>query len=150
MPRSEPPSKRAGGDETVRVDASVAIGWVHPGQATPATQRLLASVRQGTLIEAPALWPLEVANVLLVLVRHRKLTEAERLSSLNWLERLAVKIDHEMAHLAFTTVSELASRHSLSSYDAAYLELCLRRGLPLGCKDGPLKEAAGKCGVTVL
>ncbi len=123
---------------------------VHPGQATAATQRLLASVREGTPVEAPALWPLEVANVLLVLVRRRKLTEIERLSSINWLNRLSIKIDYEMAHLAFTTISQLASKYSLSSYDAAYLELCLRRGIPLGCKDGPLKDAAGRCGVTVL
>jgi predicted nucleic acid-binding protein len=54
-----------------------------------------------------------------------------------------------MASLAFTTLSELATAHNLSVYDAAYLELAQRRKLVLGCKDGPLREAARRCGVSL-
>ena len=131
-------------------DASVAIGWVHPGQATAGTERMLEAVAAGATIEVPALWLLEVANALLVLVRRRKLSDAERLTALGWLHGLRVKLDHDMAMLGLTTLSELASRHALSVYDAAYLELAQRRRLPLGCKDGPLRTAAKRCGVRVL
>ena len=132
------------------VGASVAIAWVHPAQATAETNRLLGSVESGAVVEAPALGPLEVANALLVLVRRGKLKNSERTMALNSLHRLSVKLDYEMATHAFTIVSKLAADHSLSVYDAKYLELCLRKNLPLGCKDGPLREAADKCGVKVL
>ena len=59
-------------------DASVAIGWVHPAQATRETSAMLDAIESGSIVEVPALWPLEVANALAVLVRRRKLTEGER------------------------------------------------------------------------
>ena len=126
-------------------DASVGIAWVHPAQATPQTEALLEAVYNGAVVEAPALWPLEVANALLVLVRRKKLSADERQRSLVALQNLAVELDHEMSSLAFTKLSTLASEHRLSIYDAAYLELALRKKLPLGCKDGPLRAAAKRC-----
>jgi predicted nucleic acid-binding protein len=131
-------------------DAAVALGWVHPGQATPHTERLLDAVGAGAVIEVPALWPLEVANALTVLVRRGKLTDAERQTALGWLKALPLRVDHEMATLAFSTLSSLAAEHDLSVYDATYLELAQRRRLPLGCKDGPLRKAAARRGVTLL
>lgn len=130
-------------------DASVAIGWVHPGQATNHTDAMLDAIAQGATLEVPALWPLEVANALTVLVRRRRLTEAERRAGLGWLRGLPLRIDHEMASLAFSRLSELASAHHLSVYDAAYLELAQRRQLVLGCTDGPLRKAARQSGVTL-
>jgi hypothetical protein len=73
-------------------DASVAIAWVHPAQATAETQAMLQSVRAGALLHVPALWPLEVANALLVLTRRRKLSAAERRVALGWLEGLSFPI----------------------------------------------------------
>ena len=129
------------------VDASVVVAWVHPAQATPETEAMLQAVSDGAVVEVPALWPLEVANALVSLTRRSRLTEDERAKALGWLRALPVKLDHEMASLGFTKLSELASEYTLSVYDAAYLELALRRKLPLGCKDGPLREAAKKAGV---
>jgi len=129
------------------VDASVAVSWVHPAQATVDTEALLDAVAEGALLEVPALWPLEVSNALTVLVRRRKLSEGERQAAFRWLHGLAVRVDHEMATLAFSTLAGLASTHQLSVYDATYLELAQRRGLPLACKDGPLMDAARRCGV---
>jgi predicted nucleic acid-binding protein len=130
-------------------DASVAIGWVHPAQATADTAAMLEAIAGGATLEVPALWPLEVANALLVLVRRRKLTEGERQAGLGWLRGLPVRIDHEMASVAFSRLSELAAAHQLSVYDAAYLELAQRRKLSLGCKDGPLRKAAKPAGVSL-
>jgi predicted nucleic acid-binding protein len=134
---------------TFIADASVAIGLVHPAHATKETDGMLDAITEGAVVEVPALWPLEVANALSVLARRRKLTDQERQSALGWLRGLPLKLDHEMASLAFTTLSELASVHKLSVYDAAYLELAQRRKLVLGCKDGPLRAAASRCGVSL-
>lgn len=130
-------------------DASVAIGWVHPAQATTQTAAMLDAIADGATLEVPALWPLEVANALIVLVRRRKLTEDERQAGLGWLRGLRVRVDQEMSELAFSRLSELAAAHQLSVYDAAYLELALRRTLVLGCKDGPLRAAARHAGVNL-
>jgi predicted nucleic acid-binding protein len=123
-------------------DASVAIGWVHPAQATSGTAAMLDAIEGGAVLEVPALWPLEVANALTVLVRRRKLTQEDRQTGLGWLRGLPLRIDYEMASLAFSKLSELASAYRLSVHDATYLELAERRGLALGCKDGPLRTAA--------
>ena len=128
-------------------DASVAVGWVHPAQATSQTAAMLDAIADGAILEVPALWPLEVANALMVLVRRRKLNEDERQSALGWLRGLRVRLDHEAAALALSRLSELAAAHDLSVYDAAYLELAQRRTLVLGCKDGPLRKAAKRAGI---
>jgi predicted nucleic acid-binding protein len=125
-------------------DASVAVGWVHPAQTTTETAAMLDALADGA-----TLWPLEVANALLVLVRRRKLTEDERLTGLGWLRGLPVRIDAEAASLAFSRLSELAAAHQLSVYDAAYLELAERRKLPLACIDGPLRKAAKQARVNL-
>ena len=135
--------------EAFVADASAAIGWVHPSQATPATATMLDAIVEGATVEVPALWPLEVANALTVLRRRRKLTEDERQAALGWLRGLPVRIDHDAASLAFSRLSELAATYNLSVYDAAYLELAQRRKLVLGCKDGPLRKAAARAGVNI-
>jgi predicted nucleic acid-binding protein len=73
---------------------------------------------------------------------HRKLTAAERANALRALERIPIRLEHESVSRAFGDLSELAVKESLSVYDATYLELAIRRALPLGCKDGPQRAAA--------
>lgn len=128
-------------------DASVAVGWVHPAQATRESDAMYDSLRDGAILEVPAIWPLEVANALAVLVRRRKMNRPEHLSALGWLQQMPAQIDHEGVTLAYTILSELAAKFDLSIYDAAYLELAQRRGLALGCKDEPLRQAAKRAGV---
>ncbi len=132
------------------VDASLAVAWVHPGQATAQTDALLSEVGNGIAVVVPALWPVEMANVLLVLERRGKLTADERAEAMEALKALDFEIDHAMSELAFTRLSRLASELCLSVYDAAYLELALRMELPLACRDGPLRDAARKRDVPVV
>lgn len=108
---------------------------------------MLDAIADGATLEVPALWPLEVANALVVLVRRRKLREEERQAAVRWLSGLRARVDDEVASLAWSRLSELAIAHQLSVYDAAYLELAQRRELPLGSKDGPLRKAARQVGV---
>jgi uncharacterized protein (TIGR03382 family) len=130
-------------------DASVAIGWVHPRQATAETAAMLEAIAAGATLEVPALWPLEVANALAVLVRRRKLNADDRETALGWLRGLRIRVDHDASSFAFTRLSALADAYRLSVYDAAYLELAQRRTLPLGCADGPLRTAARRVGVSL-
>jgi predicted nucleic acid-binding protein len=128
-------------------DASVAIAWVHPAQATAETDAMLARLAAGDSLVVPALWPLEVANALTVLRRRRKLTPDEARIAIEILRELPVVIDHEAAALAFTRLVDLASKHELTVYDAAYIELAMRRQLPLSSNDARMKQAAIRAGV---
>lgn len=136
--------------DRVVVDASMAIAWVHPGQSTPESERLLGEVEMGSVLIVPALWPLEVANALLVLERRGRLTRGERSTALSALLALNIHVDQGMGVIALSRLSELAGELNLSVYDASYLELVLRLKLPLACKDGPLRRAAKKKRVTVV
>jgi len=129
------------------IDASVALAWVHPSQATDETEALLGKLKEGITLVLPALWFQETANALLVLQRRKKLTSDERREALASLKALNIKADFEGASLAFGRVSELADLHGLSVYDATYLELALREQLPLVTKDEGLRAAAQHCGV---
>ena len=130
-------------------DASMAIAWVHPGQADDDSSTWLAHVANGAVLVVPSLWPLEITNALLVLQRRRKITASERDEALNLLNAIPVTIDHGGADRAFRELSALAHAEGLSVYDAAYLDLSIRLRLPLACKDGPLSSAASRRRVRV-
>jgi predicted nucleic acid-binding protein len=95
-------------------DASVAIAWVHPAEATPETDAMLDCLSAGDSLVVPALWPLEVANELTVLRRRRKLTPDEARTAIEIIRELPAIIDHEAAAVAFTRLLDLASEHELS------------------------------------
>lgn len=130
-------------------DASVAIAWVHPAQATPETEAMLDGLAAGDSLVVPALWPLEVANALTVLSRRRKLTLDEARTAVEIIRELPAVIDHEAAAIAFTRLVDLATRHELTIYDATYIELATRRRLPLASNDVRMKQAAVRSGVSL-
>jgi predicted nucleic acid-binding protein len=127
-------------------DASVAIAWVHPAQATPETDAMLDRLAAGDSLVVPALWPLEVANALTVLRRRRKLTPDEARTAVEIVRELPTVIDHEAAAIAFTRLVDLASELELTVYDATYIELATRRQLPLATNDARMKQAAIRSG----
>ena len=131
------------------VDASVGFAWVYPNQASAETDKLLEEVEAGVAVVVPSLWFLEVANSLLAAQRRKLLTAAERKTALEKLSNLTFTVDEESGQAAFRKTSELAEKHRLSVYDAAYLEAALRRKLPLGSCDRSLREAAKRCGVNL-
>src|SRR3954451_5810674 len=79
----------------------------------------------------PSLWRLEVANALLVGERRRRCTSADTARFLAILDAFPISVDDETAAHAWADTLHLARAHDLSSYDAAYLELAVRLGLPL-------------------
>ncbi len=131
-------------------DSSVAIAWAVPSQSSEATDRLLADVEQGARLVVPALWFFEVANSLIVLTRRGRLALKDCALAREELARLAPLVDEEGHGHAFRGISDLAESHSLSVYDAVYLELSLRRRLPLASRDAALNKAAKLAGAEVL
>lgn len=95
----------------------------------------------------PNLWPLEVANALLVGERRGRMTAANTARFLTILGSLPITVDDKTVARAWAETLHLARACNLSAYDASYLELTIRRGLPLACLDGKLKAAAAADGV---
>ena len=98
----------------------------------------------------PALWFLEMSNVLLMAQRRHRLTAAQRKAAMEKLTAMQFTVDEEGARNAFGKTSELAEKYGLTIYDATYLELALRRSLPLASRDEALKKAAKQCGLKTL
>jgi predicted nucleic acid-binding protein len=132
------------------IDSSVGFAWVHPDQATTATDKLLDDVANGAIVVVPVLWFVEMANGLLVLQRRRKITPAERRTALQTLSDLTLVVDEEAGRAAFRKTSELAEKHGLTVYDATYLEVAVRRKLSIATRDSALKAAAKHCGLRIL
>lgn len=96
---------------------------------------------------APAIWPLEVANVIARAESKGLVSEARSSEFIHLLESMAVEVDVETAQRALDSTLQLARRFGLSAYDGAYLELALREGLPLATLDGVLLDSAAATGV---
>jgi predicted nucleic acid-binding protein len=131
------------------LDCSVTMAWCFDDEATPYTNGVRDSLADKRAI-VPALWPLEVANATIVGERRRRLDEARSQRFIALLEALPIVIDGETAARAWTDTVHLARAHNLSAYDASYLELVIRLGLPLACLDGKLKAAAAVVGVPLF
>jgi len=126
------------------LDASITAAWCFEQQGTPYTASVLQAAIKGARIFVPAIWRLEVANALIVAERRGKNPPDESAEFLNQLRNLSISVDVEGLGLAFTTILDLARRYQRSAYDASYLELALRLGLPLATKDEPLRQAAAE------
>lgn len=129
------------------LDASMAFAWVLPSQASTAAEALLKRVEEGDEVVVPPLWFLEVANGLLAAERRKTIAAPERRLALERLSGLALTIDETHARGAFGRTSALAEQYGLSVYDAAYLEVAIRRNLPLGTRDRALGLAAERSGI---
>lgn len=131
------------------IDASVALSWFLQDEQSPQSDRLFALVAdEGAIV--PSLWRLEVANALQVVVRRNRISRAYRDGTIQRAGRLPIEVDLETDAHAWTRTLHLSERHSITVYDAAYLELALRRGVPLATRDQDLAKAAVDTGVAVL
>ncbi|WP_395706778.1 type II toxin-antitoxin system VapC family toxin [Casimicrobium huifangae] len=131
------------------IDCSVTMAWCFEDERTPASDALLARVVESGAV-APAIWPLEVCNVLLGAAR-RKRIPAEAVSQVaQRIAALPIAVDTEGVALTRSNALQLAERHGLSSYDASYLELAQRKALPLATMDDALRRSAIAAGVAVL
>jgi len=123
------------------LDSSVTLAWVYSAETTEAISDVLARVTEsGAWV--PALWRLEIGNVLEMGVRKGRTDAAFRDAALADLVLLPITVDPETDRHAWGATAKLAIRHRLTLYDAAYLELARRRSLPLATLDQDLRTAA--------
>jgi predicted nucleic acid-binding protein len=130
------------------IDSSAALSWCFEDEATPASDVLFERVRdQGAVV--PGLWHLEVANVLLQAEKRGRITAGDVATRLELIAELPIATDTETTGRAWREILALARAEGLTTYDASYLELAIRRGLPLQTKDEALIAAAERSGVAV-
>jgi predicted nucleic acid-binding protein len=129
------------------VDASVTLAWCFEDEASPETEAILDLLADDTAV-VPALWELEVSNVLLLAERRGRLTEAQSTRFVALLAKLPILVD--AGSVDMNAVLATGRRHRLTAYDAAYLVLAEREGLPLATSDAALHSAASAAGVATL
>jgi len=131
------------------IDCSITMAWCFSDEATPAT----ANVQDRLEMEAalvPAHWFLEVTNVLAMAEKRKRITAAKSAAFLALLETMDIEVDHDTPARAFAHLLPLGRSHGLTAYDAAYLDLALRRRLPVASLDDDLRASAKALGVRVL
>ncbi len=131
------------------VDCSITMAWCFESQADAYAKGILSRLGASEA-SVPSLWTFEVANTVAVGERRNKLTKAETDRFVAILTDLPIFIDEQTHHRALDRTLALAREQALSVYDAAYLELAMREGLPLATRDGQLKKAARAVGVPLV
>ena len=131
------------------IDCSITMAWCFADEATDETARIQDRlVTEAALV--PAHWPLEVANVLVMAERRRRIAAADAAQFIKLLGSFDIQVDEETPIRVFDHVVPLSRSHALTSYDAAYVELAMRRRLPLASLDDDLRQVAIRLGVPVL
>lgn len=131
------------------LDNSVALAWCFEDEQTEPIMALLDRVVDDGAV-APQLWPIEALNGLLTAERRGRIAPSTRHQMFAQLSQLPVELDDEMGGRAWTLTAAMAERYGLTAYHAAYLELAVRRLLPLATRDEALMKAAAAAGVDLI
>ena len=129
-------------------DASATLPWCFADEATSATEALLDRLRGGEVAVVPAHWPTEVMNGLLMALRRNRIDPEKVTRFAHALAALPIRIEPPPSD--WDAIIRVAIRHQLTVYDAAYLELAQRTGLPLASLDGDLRKVAPAAGVALV
>ena len=131
------------------LDCSVTMSWCFSDEVDDYGDAVLDLIAESEAV-VPVIWPLEVSNVLLVAERRGRISEAQLVRLVELLGALPVSVDLTTSERAMGAILALARGHGLSAYDAAYLELAMREGVPIASRDEQLTTAAARCGVPLL
>ena len=131
------------------VDNSIVMSWCFQDEANQYADAVLDSLSEATAL-VPSIWPLEVINVLLVAERRMRISEADSVRFMTLLSQLPIVVEYERLEQIMKDILALARVKKLSSYDASYLDLAMRKGLPLATLDERLKQAAIAVDVKIL
>jgi len=141
---------KAGGAKRFVLDASVAVACCFEDESSPLTEGVLDLLSSGAEAIAPAIWLFEVGNALLVAERRHRVSVAQVTALLGRIAQLPITIESIGVDRAFGDIAFVARQHKLTEYDAAYVELALRLGLPLATLDDSLRQAARQLGIKLL
>ncbi len=131
------------------VDNSVVMSWCFKDQANHYADSVLERLTE-TVAYVPSVWSLEVVNVLLSAERKKFIREADSVRFISLLSQLPILVEYESSEKVMKDLLGLARAHKLSSYDASYLDLAMRKGLPLATLDKNLRKAASSTNVLIL
>lgn len=136
------------------LDNSVVMRWLlrdgSDARLAYAAKVLAVLSQENCIALVPSIWSLEVANVLVKAQAKQIVTEARCATFAKLLQDMAIDTDPHTASYALGDTLQLARRFKLSSYDASYLELAMREGLPLATLDGDLRNAMLQTGVALV
>jgi predicted nucleic acid-binding protein len=131
------------------IDASAVLAWCFEDAGGPEADALIERVAaEGAAV--PGLWPLEIAGGLVIGERRGRISQAESAAFVAMIEELPIVADPATGARALHETMSLAREHELTAYDAAYLELAMRLGVPLATGDCKLRTAAQRVGVVLL
>ncbi len=131
------------------LDASVAIAWCFESESSSYSDSVLNKMGEVQVV-VPSIWPLEVSNAIAVAHRRGRLSATESIQAASLIAMLPVSVDEPNVSRALGMTLDIATRNSLSSYDASYLELAIRRYLELATLDEQLRKVAVAMGVPIL
>ncbi len=131
------------------LDASVALAWCFHDEASAETAAVLDQLHKNYAL-VPVIWPLEMANILAVAERNRRISAAVTAEFAMQLQALDIRVDEVLANRALGDLLRFVRTTGLTAYDASYLELAMRSGLPLATRDRALATAARRNGVAVI
>jgi predicted nucleic acid-binding protein len=129
------------------VDCSVAISWCLHDSPDPYAERVLDALPGIETVLVPALWRLEVVNVLLSAERRGRTTRALALRFLEDLQSLPIRVESSEEASSMEALLRLAADRGLTAYDAAYLDCAARKGLAMATLDEKLRQACSTSGV---
>ncbi len=131
------------------VDNSIVMSWCFRDESNKYADTILNSLEEYEAL-VPSVWPLEVVNVLLVSERRSRLTEADSVRFLTLIDELPITVEQETPDRMLKEIFALARKSNISSYDASYLDLAMRYGVPIATQDSALKKAAKQCKVSLF
>ena len=131
------------------IDNSVVMTWCFKDETSKYADAILDSLEVSTAV-VPSIWALEVGNVLLVAERKKRLSKADSTRFIALLAELPIIIEQEPPERMMKEIFALAREHQLSTYDASYLDLAMRKGLPIATLDSGLTAAAKRSQVAII
>jgi predicted nucleic acid-binding protein len=130
------------------VDNSVVMSWCFKDETNNYADTVLDMLIESAAV-VPSIWPLEVVNVLILAKRKKRLSESDSIRFLTLLSQLPIVVEYERPDMMKELLA-LARSNNLSSYDASYLDLAMRKGFPIATLDNKLIEAARRIDVPIL
>jgi len=131
------------------IDNSIVMSWCFKDETSEYTDAVLNKLEYSTAF-VPSIWPLEVGNVLLVAERNKRLRQADSIRFIALLSELPIIVEPESPDRMMNEIVSIARAYDLSTYDASYLDLAMRKGIPIATLDKGLLRAAKKSNVPVI
>ena len=131
------------------IDASVALAWCFQDEASEYADGVLVAL-EGLAILVPALWSAEITNAVLMAERRKRVKQPEIRRFVELLDGLTVIMDSQSVAENVSNILPIAREYGLSAYDAAYLDVAVRHGVPLATLDSALQKAGRKAGIEIL